>query len=58
VPFWSGKLSEVVKAEAWMANLKRNFWDFDFGDSAASKRFLDTQYEEMRSTYAAVHLVK
>ena len=58
VEFWSEKLSEVVKSEAWMANLKGNFWDFDFGDSAASKRFLDTQYEEMRSTYAAVRLVK
>lgn len=58
VVFWSEKLSEVVKTDAWMANLKRNFWDADFGDSAASKRFLDTQYEEMRSTFAAVHLVK
>ena len=58
VVFWSEKLSEVVKTDGWMANLKRNFWDADFGNSAASKRFLDAQYEEMRSTFAAVHLVK
>ena len=58
VAFWSGRLSEVVKTDAWMTSLKRNFWDADFGNGAASKRFLNSQYEEMRSTFTAVHLVK
>jgi putative tricarboxylic transport membrane protein len=58
VAFWSGRLAEAVKTEAWAASLKRNFWDADFANSANSKRFLDTQYEELRSTLATLQVAK
>jgi putative tricarboxylic transport membrane protein len=58
VAFWSSRLSQLVKTDAWIASLKRNFWDADFTTSADSKRFLDTQYEELRSTLATLHLAK
>jgi putative tricarboxylic transport membrane protein len=58
VAFWNGRLSDVVKGEAWIASLKRNYWDADFGSSIDSKRFLDAQYEELKSTLATLRHAK
>lgn len=58
VAFWNGRLSALVKSEEWTASLTRNFWDADFTNSADSKRFLDTQYKELRATLATLHAAK
>jgi putative tricarboxylic transport membrane protein len=58
VAFWNERLADVVKTDAWAENLKRNAWDADFTSAADSKRFLDKQYDEMKSTFAAVKLEK
>jgi putative tricarboxylic transport membrane protein len=58
VAFWNSRLSEAVKSETWIASLKRNYWDADFGSSADSKRFLDAQYEELKSTLATLRHTK
>jgi putative tricarboxylic transport membrane protein len=58
IAFWNSRLSEATKSEAWIASLKRNHWDADFGSSADSRRFLDTQYEELKSTLAALRNAK
>jgi putative tricarboxylic transport membrane protein len=58
VAFWSGRLAEVVKTEEWNASLKRNYWNADFSTGAASVRFLDTQYAELRSTLANLRVGK
>jgi putative tricarboxylic transport membrane protein len=58
VAFWSSRLAEVVKSDAWSASLKRNFWDANFMSSADSKRFLDRQYEDLQSTLATLRVEK
>jgi putative tricarboxylic transport membrane protein len=58
VAFWSSRLAEVVKSEAWSISLARNFWDADFTSSADSKRFLDRQYEDLQSTLATLRVAK
>jgi putative tricarboxylic transport membrane protein len=52
VAFWANRLAEVVKRDEWKANLERNYWDADFLTGAEARQFLDTQYEELRSTLA------
>jgi putative tricarboxylic transport membrane protein len=58
VAYWSGKLAEAVKTGEWADNLKRNHWDADFVTGAEAKRFLDTHYEELRSTLANLRVAK
>ena len=58
VAFWNNRLSDAVNNDAWIASLKRNYWDADFGSSADSKRFLDAQYEDLRSTLSTIQLMK
>lgn len=58
VAFWNGCLAEAVKSDAWAENLKRNGWDADFSSAADSRRFLGQQYDEMRATFATIHLGK
>lgn len=58
VAFWSSRLAEVVKTEEWNASLKRNYWNADFSTGAECRRFLDKQYEELRSTLASLSVAK
>jgi putative tricarboxylic transport membrane protein len=58
VAFWSEKLAEAVKSEEWVASLRRNYWNADFATGADAKRFLDTQYQELRSTLANLPMAR
>jgi putative tricarboxylic transport membrane protein len=58
VTFWVGKLADAVKTEEWKTTLKRNYWDADFVTGPAAKRFLETQYQDLRSTLANLHPAK
>ena len=58
VAFWNSRLIEAAKSADWDINLKRNHWDADFMGSADSKRFLDRQYEELKSTLSVLRLSK
>jgi putative tricarboxylic transport membrane protein len=50
--FWDRQVAQLVKSPEWADVLKRYQWDADYADSAASKRFLDHQYEELKATFA------
>jgi len=56
VAYWSGKFAEAVKTEEWTDNLERNHWDADFLTGVEAKRFLDSHYEELRSTLVNLHI--
>lgn len=58
ISFWSSRLAEVVKKDEWTANLERNYWDADFMTGADARRFLDIRYEELRSTFANLRVLK
>jgi putative tricarboxylic transport membrane protein len=58
IAFWSGKIAEVVKTDEWSASLKRNYWNADFSTGAECRRFLDTQYAELRVTLANLRVSK
>jgi putative tricarboxylic transport membrane protein len=58
VAYWSKNLAEVVKTEEWSASLKRNYWNADFSTGAECRRFLDTQYAELRVTLANLRVSK
>ncbi len=58
IAFWSSRLAEVVKTTEWTANLERNYWDADFMTGADARRFLDNQYEELRSTLTNLRVSK
>lgn len=53
--YWDSRVAALVKTEAWADILKKYHWDAAYADSADAKRFLDTQYEELRTTLANLH---
>jgi putative tricarboxylic transport membrane protein len=58
VAYWNSKLAAVVKSTEWVDSLERYYWDADYADSAASRKFLDARYEELRATLATLNLGK
>lgn len=58
VAYWADRLAEVTKTEEWNASLARNYWNADFSTGADCRRFLDTQYEELRGTLENLRLTK
>lgn len=56
--FWDSRVAQLVKSPEWAAFLKRYGWDPDYADSAGSKRFLDRQFEELKTTFAHLKVSK
>ena len=56
--FWDSRVAQLVKSPEWAEVLKRYQWDSDYADSAASKRFLDHQFEELKATFAHLKVSK
>ena len=56
--YWDERVAALVKSPAWADVLKQYYWDADYADSAGSRRFLDAQYQELRTTFANLHLAK
>ena len=52
VAYWDSRIAALVATPEWADVLKKYHWDADYADSAGSKRFLDTQYQELRGTLA------
>ncbi|AMN44377.1 Bug family tripartite tricarboxylate transporter substrate binding protein [Rhodoplanes sp. Z2-YC6860] len=49
VAFWSSRLADVVRSPEWAESLSRNYWDADFRTGDDARRFLDAQYEDLRT---------
>ena len=58
IAYWNKRVGELVKTQAWADVLKRYGWDADYANSADSKRFLDTRYEELKSIFADLKMSK
>ena len=56
--YWNTRVGDLVKTDDWAQVLKQYHWDADYADAAGSKRFLDTRYQELQSTFANLHLSK
>ena len=56
--FWDSRVAQLVKSPEWAEFLKRYQWDSDYADSAASKRFLDQRFEELKATFAHLKVSK
>jgi len=53
--YWSARVADLVKSPEWAEVLKQQQWDADYADSAASRAFLDRQFEDLRVTLAGLH---
>lgn len=53
--YWDERVAALVKTTMWADILRQYHWDAAYADSAGAKRFLDTQYEELRATLANLH---
>lgn len=56
--YWNARVGGLVKTDDWAQVLSRYHWDADYADSAGSKRFLDSRYEDLRSTFANLRVAK
>ena len=56
--FWDSRVAQLVKSPEWAEFLNRYQWDSDYADSAGSKRFLDRQFEELKTTFSHLKVAK
>lgn len=56
--YWDRRVAQLVTSPEWVDVLKRYQWDADYANSADSKRFLDRQFEELKSTFANLKMSK
>ncbi len=56
--FWDQSFSTIVKSDEWKKVELRNAWGSGYLDSAATRKFLDTEYEMLRRTLSDLGVVK
>lgn len=58
VAFWDGKFGALTRSADWTRDLEQNIWSANYKDSAATKLFMDEQYEDLRGVLSDLGLAK
>lgn len=58
VAYWHAKLGEMVKTDAWKAELEKNQWDYEFETGDAFRASMDAEYEDLNKLLKTLGLVK
>lgn len=58
VAYWQAKLGEMVKTDAWKAELEKNQWDYEFETGDAFRASMDAEYEDLNKLLKTLGLVK
>lgn len=56
--FWDRAFSTIVRSEEWKEVELKNAWGSGYLDSAATRKFLDGEYEMLRKTLAELGVIK
>ena len=58
IAYWEGVLTRVAQTDEWKQDMENNFWESNFMNSADSRRYLKSQYDEFKSVLVEVGLAK
>lgn len=56
--FWDQSFSTIVKSEEWKKTEVKNAWGSGYLDSAATRKFLDGEYEKLRTMLTELGVIK
>lgn len=58
IAYWEGVLAKVVQTDEWKRDLENNFQESNFMNSAESRKYLKSQYDEYKAVLLDVGLAK
>lgn len=56
--YWDAALSKVVQSEGWKKAQEEHAWSADYKNSAATRKFLDAEYDLLRKTLVELGVTK
>lgn len=56
--FWDKAFSTIIQSDEWKKTELKNAWGSGYLDSAATRKFLDGEYEMLRKTLAELGVIK
>lgn len=58
IAYWDGVLGKLVQTSEWRGEIEQHHWQATYRDSAASRKFLQADYQVLKSTLTDLGLVK
>lgn len=58
IAYWEGVLTKVVQTDEWKRDMENNFQESNFMNSAQSRKYLKSQYDEYKAVLVDVGLAK
>lgn len=58
IAYWDGVLGKLVQTSEWRGEIEKHHWLDTYRDSAASRKFLQADYQVLKSTLTDLGLVK
>jgi putative tricarboxylic transport membrane protein len=58
IAYWESVLTRIVQSDEWKRDMERNYWESSFMTSAATLKFLRSQYEQYRGVLGELGLAK
>ena len=58
IAYWDALIARVVKTEEWQKENTKHGWEHDYLNAAAAKRYLASQYDELRPLLTELGLAK
>jgi putative tricarboxylic transport membrane protein len=58
IAYWDGVLSKMVQSREWRDDIEKHHWLDTYRDSASSKKFLEADYQALKTTLIDLGLVK
>lgn len=58
VAYWDGALKGLTASEEWKTNLERNYWADDYMPSAETRKYIETEYGQLKSFLVELQLAK
>lgn len=58
IAYWDGVLSKMVQSREWRDDIEKHHWLDTYRDSAGSKKFLEADYQALKTTLIDLGLVK
>jgi putative tricarboxylic transport membrane protein len=58
IAYWEGVFAKVVQTDEWKRDMENNFQESNFMNSAESRKYLKSQYDEYKAVLVDVGLAK
>jgi putative tricarboxylic transport membrane protein len=56
--YWDGALKGLTASDEWKKDLERNYWSDDYMPSAATRKYMETEYGQLKAFLTDLELAK